>query len=47
MESTFFRTTQISFSTSPDHKKQAEDFVLDYISSHDLEGTIILLSAVK
>lgn len=36
-----------SFSTSPDHKKQAEDFVLDYISSHDLEGTIILLSVVK
>lgn len=36
-----------SFSTSPDHKKEAEDFVLDYISSHDLEGTITLLSAVK
>lgn len=36
-----------SFSTSPDHKKEAEDFVLDYISSHDLVGTITLLSAVK
>ena len=36
-----------SFSTSPDHKKEAEDFVLDYISSHDLAGTITLLSAVK
>lgn len=36
-----------SFSTSPDHKKEVEDFVLDYISSHDLEGTITLLSAVK
>lgn len=36
-----------SFSTSPDHEKEAEDFVLDYISSHDLAGTITLLSAVK
>jgi hypothetical protein len=36
-----------SFSTSADHKKEAEDFVLDYISSHDLEGTITLLSTVK
>lgn len=31
----------------PDHKKQAEDFVLDYISSDDLSDTIALLSAVK
>ena len=33
-----------SFSTMPDHKKEAEDFVLDYISSHDLGDTISLLS---
>jgi hypothetical protein len=25
-----------SFSTSPDHKKDAEEFVLDYISMHNL-----------
>jgi hypothetical protein len=36
-----------SFSTSPDCKKKAEDFVLDYISSHDLGDTISLLSPVK
>lgn len=30
-----------------DHKKQAEDFVLDYISSDDLSNIIALLSAVK
>lgn len=33
-----------SFSTSPDHKKEAEDFVLDYISTNDLDDTITLLS---
>lgn len=33
-----------SFSTSPDHKKEAEDFVLDYISTNDLGDTITLLS---
>lgn len=36
-----------SFSISPDHKKEAEDFVLDYISSHDLEGTITLVNVIK
>lgn len=36
-----------SFSTSPDCKKQAEDFVLNYISNHDLEDTISLLSPVR
>lgn len=32
-----------SFSTSPDHKKEAEDFVLDFISTNDLGDTITLL----
>ncbi|MGE6355314.1 hypothetical protein ACQKCJ_15710 [Flavobacterium sp. NPDC079362] len=36
-----------SFSTSPDHKKEAEDFVQDYISSHDLADTITLVSTAK
>jgi hypothetical protein len=34
-----------SFSTAPNHRKEAEDFVLDYISSHDLTDTITLLGA--
>ncbi len=32
-----------SFSTSIDHKKEAEDFVLDYITIHNLADTIMLL----
>lgn len=32
-----------SFSTSPDNKKEAEDFVLDYISIHNLTDTIALI----
>jgi hypothetical protein len=36
-----------SFSTSPDHKKEAEDFVLDYISTNDLGDTITLLSTLN
>ncbi|KFF11965.1 hypothetical protein [Flavobacterium hydatis] len=36
-----------SFSTAPNHRKEAEDFVLDYISSHDLTDTITLLGAVR
>jgi hypothetical protein len=33
-----------SFSSSPAHKKEAEDFILDYISIHNLADTITLLS---
>ncbi len=36
-----------SFLTSPDHKKEAEDFVLDYISVNNLSDTITLLTAIK
>jgi hypothetical protein len=36
-----------SFSTAADHRKEAEDFVLDYISSHDLTDTITLLGTVR
>lgn len=36
-----------SFSTSPDCKEKAEEFVLDYIGSHDLGDTITVLSGVK
>ncbi|WP_374173184.1 hypothetical protein [Flavobacterium tructae] len=36
-----------SFSTSSDHKKEAEDFVLDYISTNDLTDTIILLGPAQ
>lgn len=32
-----------SFSTAPDHKKEGEDFVQDYISNNDLADTITLL----
>lgn len=32
-----------SFSTSLEHKKEAEDFVLDYISVNNLTDTITLL----
>ena len=35
-----------SFSTSSDRKKEAEEFVLNYISSHDLKDTITLLGVV-
>jgi hypothetical protein len=34
-----------SFSTSPENKKEAEHFVLDYISDNNLMDTIILVSA--
>ncbi|MFV8324860.1 hypothetical protein [Flavobacterium sp. ZS1P14] len=33
-----------SFSTSVDHKKEAEDFILDYISDNNLTDTITLIS---
>jgi hypothetical protein len=33
-----------SFSSSPVHKKEAEDFILDYISNHNLTDTITLVS---
>lgn len=33
-----------SFSTSSDHKKEAEDFILDYISDNNLTDTITLVS---
>lgn len=32
-----------SFSTSSENKKQVEDFVLDYISDHNLAGMITLI----
>ena len=35
-----------SFSTSSDRKKEAAQFVLNYISSHDLKDTITLLGVV-
>lgn len=34
-----------SFSISPDNKKKAEDFVLNYISSHNLTDTITLITS--
>jgi hypothetical protein len=33
-----------SFSTSPENKKDAEHFVLDYISNNNLKDTITLVS---
>lgn len=36
-----------SFSTSPENKKEVEDFVLDYITNHDLAETILLLQENK
>ncbi|WP_281227923.1 hypothetical protein [Flavobacterium aquiphilum] len=36
-----------SFLTSPDHKKEAEDFVLDYISTNNLTDVITLLNTTK
>lgn len=33
-----------SFSTAPENKKEAEHFVLDYISDNNLKGTITLVS---
>lgn len=36
-----------SFSTSPENKKEVEDFVLDYITNHDLADTILLLQENK
>jgi hypothetical protein len=32
-----------SFSSSPAHKKEAEDFILDYISNNNLVDTITLV----
>ena len=32
-----------SFSTSPDNKKEAEDFILHYISNNNLADTIALI----
>lgn len=36
-----------SFSTTPDHKKEAEDFVLDYISLNNLSDAISLVNNIK
>lgn len=36
-----------TFSTSTDHKKEAENYILDYISSHNVNDIITLLSTVK
>jgi hypothetical protein len=36
-----------SFSISLENKKEVEDFVLDYITNHDLIGTILLLQKNK
>lgn len=36
-----------SFTTAPDHKKEAENFVLDYISAHNLTDTITLLTTIN
>ena len=36
-----------TFSTSTDLKKEAENYILDYISSHNLNDIITLLSTVK
>ena len=36
-----------TFSTSIDLKKEAENFILDYISSHNVNDIITLLSTVK
>ena len=33
-----------SFSTSPDNKKEVEDFILHYISNNNLADTIALIS---
>lgn len=36
-----------TFSTSTDLKKEAENYILDYISSHNVNDIITLLSTVK
>jgi hypothetical protein len=36
-----------SFSTSPAHKKEVEDFVQEYISDHNLTDAITLLKAMR
>lgn len=36
-----------TFSTSKDLKKEAENYILDYISSHNVNDIITLLSTVK
>jgi len=36
-----------TFSTSTDLKKEAENYILDYISSHSVNDIITLLSTVK
>ena len=36
-----------TFSTSTDLKKEAENYILDYISSHNVNDIITLLSTIK
>ena len=36
-----------SFSTSPENKNEVEHFLLDYITNHDLAGTISLIEENK
>lgn len=36
-----------SFSTSPENKKEADDFILDYISVNNLSETITLISTIN
>lgn len=36
-----------SFSTSPDNKKETEDFILHYISNNNLADTIVLIAATN
>lgn len=36
-----------SFSTSHKHKKEADDFILDYISLNNLTETITLISTIN
>ncbi|KUJ59498.1 hypothetical protein AR687_22785 [Flavobacteriaceae bacterium CRH] len=36
-----------SFSIPPEHKKEADDFILDYISVNNLSGTITLVSTIN
>lgn len=36
-----------TFSTSTDLKKEAENYILDYLSSHTINNIITLLSTVK
>jgi hypothetical protein len=36
-----------TFSTSTDLKKEAENYILDYLSSHNVNDIITLLSTIK